>query len=243
MMKSDNFRHFPYKHPTFGTKYKQKTKSAWEGSVYYWWWQYLRRNQDYLETCANDGRGKLEATYKEFGDVRSDDFKAWWSGGGRGGRLFANPRAEDSIRVLGPNETALGCDEVLTVSIPLNLPRKMIEQRLKKLLDAHHTGKRGYQLAKKSTARFRVHGQPNVPALAQGLLVYDAVTKAVGVSPKTPHWKIATDLKIVPLEQRVLAKDTDAEKMDKKRILTITVSRYMRRVRESIRRAGQGVFP
>lgn len=63
-----------------------------------------------------------------------------------------------------------------------------------------------------------------MPALAQGLLVYDAVTKAAGSSPKTPHWKIATDLKIVPLEQRVLAKDTDAEKTDKKRILTITVT-------------------
>lgn len=85
--------------------------------------------------------------------------------------------------------------------------------------------------------------QPNVPALAQGLLVYDAVTKAAGISPKTPHWKIATDLKIVPLEQRVLAKDTDAEKTDKKRILTITVSRYVRRVQESIQRAGEGVFP
>ena len=243
MKKSDNFRHFPYKHPTFGTKNKPKAKSAWEGSVYYWWWQYLRRNQDYLETCANDGRGKLEETYNEFGDVRADDFKAWWSEGGRGVHLFAEPRAEDSIRVLEPNEAALGVDEALTVSIPMNLPRKAIEQRLRQLLDVHHTGKRGHQLAKKSKARFRVKGQPNVPALRQGLMVYDAVMKAEGVLPKTPHWKIATDLKIVPLQQRVLAGDTDAEKLDKKRILTATVSRYLRRVQESIHRAGEGMFP
>jgi hypothetical protein len=36
----------------------------------------LRRNQHYLEISANDGYDKLEAIYKEFGDVRSDDFKA-----------------------------------------------------------------------------------------------------------------------------------------------------------------------
>lgn len=211
--------------------------------MYYWWWQYLRRNQDYLETCANDGRGKLETTYTEFGDVRADDFKAWWSEGGRGGHLFAEPRAEDSIRVLEPNEAALGRVEALTVSIPMNLPRKTIEQRLKHLLDTHHTGKRGHQLAKKSKARFRVQGQPNVPALRQGLMVYDAVVAAGKTLPKTPHWKIATDLKIVPLAQRVLAGDTDAEKLDKKRILTITVSRYLKRVQASIQRAGKGMFP
>ena len=146
--------------------------------MYYWWWQYLRRNQDYLETCANDGRGKLDATYREFGDVRADDFKAWWSEGGRGGHLFAEPRAEDSIRVLEPYEEALDSDEALTVSIPMNLPRKTIEQRLKHLLDTHHTGKRGHQLAKRSKARFRFEGQPNVPALRQGLMVYDAVVAA-----------------------------------------------------------------
>jgi hypothetical protein len=60
--------------------------------------------------------------------------------------------------VLGLNEAALGSEEALTVSIPLNLPRKMIEQRLKQLLDTHHTGEREHQLAKKSTARFRIHG-------------------------------------------------------------------------------------
>jgi hypothetical protein len=59
--------------------------------------------------------------------------------------------------VLGLNEAALGSEEALTVSIPLNLPRKMIEQRLKQLLDTH-TGEREHQLAKKSTARFRILG-------------------------------------------------------------------------------------
>lgn len=54
--------------------------------------------------------------------------------------------------MLGLNEAALGSEEALTVSIPLNLLREMIEQRLKQLLDTHHTGEREHQLAKKSTA-------------------------------------------------------------------------------------------
>jgi hypothetical protein len=239
MRYSPNTRHFPYKHPTFGTRARPKGKSAWEASVYYWWWAYLKRNADYLTTCASNGHGKCVELYQEFGDVRSDDFKAWWTERGRGVHLFAEPRAEDSIRVLEAGEAALDQSEALTLSLPLYLPKKALEARIKVLLAVHHKGKRGHQLAKKSRARFQVQGQPNVPALRLGLAIYDAKI----ASPYMPLWKIGDLMPGVLRTQKLKAGDDREDLLLKKRALAATVSRYLRRVETSIQRAGSGLFP
>lgn len=112
-------RHFPYQHPTFGTAKRPKPAFAWEGSVYYWWWAYLKRNKEYLACCENGGSGRLSEHYKDFGDVRGDSFKAWWSEDDRGARLFAEPMAEDSVRVLEKGERAASRSKALTLSLPL----------------------------------------------------------------------------------------------------------------------------
>ena len=239
MKTSPTQRHFPYKHPSFGTQTRPKPESAWMGTVYYWWWAYLKRNVDYLETCSNNGVGTCATAYNDFGDVRGDDFKAWWSQGGRGLHLFAEPRAEDSMRLLETDEKALSREEALTVSIPLYLPRKLIERRFKQLLDAHHTGKRGRQLAKRSKARYRIQGQPNVPALRLGLQIYDYKQS----NPHLALWEIGNAIPGVLRVQKINVGDGREDLLLKKRALAATVSRYLRRVHESVQGAGLGVFP
>jgi hypothetical protein len=214
--RSPAVRHFAYRHPTFGTKTRPKAKSAWESSVYYWWWSYLKRNKDYLACCDAGGTGALASLYEDFGDVRGDDFKAWWSEDGRGVRLFAEPRAEDTVRVLQTDEQAANASEVVTLSLPLYLPKKFLLKRCRELLGALHTGKRGKQQAKLSKAKYRIKGQPNIPALRQALMVYDAIKEAEGIKPKKPYWKIAMDLRIVEKEMRIQPSDTAAESADKK---------------------------
>ena len=64
----------PY--PTFGTAKNRKSEAFQKKSPYYWWWAYLKRNQDYLECCANGGEGRLAHLYKDFGDVRDKEFES-----------------------------------------------------------------------------------------------------------------------------------------------------------------------
>lgn len=64
-----------------------------EKSLYYWWFEYLRRSKKYHTACANTGKG-MKTLYKDFGDVFSMDFWKWWFeldqfGTHRGARLFA----------------------------------------------------------------------------------------------------------------------------------------------------------
>jgi hypothetical protein len=232
-------RHFQYKHPTFGTKSNPKPKSAWEGTVYYWWWMYLKRNQEYLMCCKSYGKGKLANLYKDFGDVRGDDFKKWWIEGGRGAHLFAEPQAEDSIRVLEIGQEALDKSEAFTLSIPLYLPKKTILRRFKELLDERHQGKRGHQLAKRSKARYQVKGQPNIPAIKQALEVYD-FKKA---HPKMKLWEIGNAIPRLQLSNKLKTSDTASERADKRNVLAATVSRYLKRAEESIKNTSTGAFP
>ena len=81
--------------------------------------------------------------------------------------MFAEPRAEDVVRVLAEGEAALPVDEALTVSFPLNLPKHLLERRFKALLAEHHKGQRGKQYAKMSKTKYE--GSQDIPALELGL--------------------------------------------------------------------------
>ena len=240
-------RHFPYKSPRFGTKNKPAPKSAWQNTVYYWWWAYLKRNADYIACCESAGKGKLASLYADFGDVRGEDFKAWWTfkvdGEDRGAYLFAEPSVESSVKVLKEGEKAASEAEVLTLSLPLNFPKRFLERRFKTLLSEVHKGKRGVQLARSSKAKYRFEGQPNIPALKQGLMVYDALKELEGVKPKKPQWQIAQELRIVPKSMWINKGDTTAEIVDKKNVLTAMVGRYKKRVSQAIFKTTNGIFP
>lgn len=242
-MSSNKFqRHFPYQHPTFGTAKRPKPSFAWEDSVYYWWWAYLKRNKEYLACCENEGRGALSAHYKDFGDVRGDDFKAWWSDNGRGARLFAEPRVEDTVRVLEEGEKAASRLQVLTVSLPLNLPKKFLLQRCRELLAESRKGGRGKQFARDSDATYKVTGQPNIAALKRGLMVYDTIEASKGVKPKKPYWKIATELNLIDDADKVLPNDSLLVAENKRNVMKAIVGRLKKRAETLIHQSATKTF-
>lgn len=231
-------RHFPYKHPTFGTRRNPKSKSAIESSPYYWWWAYLRCNEEYLKVCANGGKGKLAALYKDFGDVRGDDFKAWWTDGERGSRLFAEPVA-DSVRVLNEGERAASSKKAITLHLPKNLPKRHLEQRVRALLAKHHPGRRGVVAARNANGIYRVSKQPNVPALKQGLEVWIYKKN----HPDKKLWEIAAAFPKIMRAQQIRKSDHKHLVREKRIALASAISRMLARTEKSIRETSQGSFP
>lgn len=235
-------RHFAYKHPTFGTAKRPKPASAWKSSVYYWWWACLKRNKKYLACCESGGKGNHSELYKDFGDVRGDDFQAWWTEGERGARLFAEPSAEITVRVLKEGEKAPSTNKTLTVSLPLNLPQKFLLQRCRDLLAEVAEGRRGKLHARESDAAYRVTGQPNVEALEKMLKVYDTLEAAKSPQKKIPHWKLAMDFDLVEDAKKVLPKDDKYEAERKRNVLKATVGRIKRRAQELIEQSASRFF-
>lgn len=230
-------RHFPYKHPTFGTVKNPKGERSWKSSVYYWWWAYLKRNTQYLECCEAGGKGKLSALYQDFGDVRDDDFKKWWSEGDRGAKLFAES-PEESVRLIKVGELVTSEEGRLTIVFPLSLPKRFLEKRFKEMLKEEHLGERGKQLARKSELKYRITGQPNVPSLEKGLKAYD-LRKA---NPKMPLWEIGNAVPNLLRTQKIKAGEDREVLLNKKREMTIAVNRYLKRVNQYIQKTSLGKF-
>jgi hypothetical protein len=77
---------FPSAPPPFaGAPYRPRPLTSpfagaerWKCSVYYFWWEYLRRHTGYRTTCENGGNGNFANLYKDFGDIHSSDFPTWW---------------------------------------------------------------------------------------------------------------------------------------------------------------------
>ena len=197
-----------------------------------------------MECCKSGGKGELAALFAKFGDVRGDDFRAWWKepveGVERGAYLFAEP-VTNSIRLLDEGEKAPPRAEALTLTLPLNLPKKLLEQRFSEFLITYHKGKRGVQLAKSSNAICRIKGQPNVPALALGLKVYELRRSA----PDMALWEIGNRVPGVLRAQKLKITDLPQDAVMKKKALAATVSRFLKVVQARIDRTieGEGIFP
>lgn len=80
------YRNFPYAPPNYpGAPYRARLPQPpydgaeeWKCSVYYYWWEYLRRHEGYRATCLADGQGEHEELYRWFGNVHEGDFHDWW---------------------------------------------------------------------------------------------------------------------------------------------------------------------
>lgn len=233
--KTQTPRHFAYKHPLFGTKSRPKDGS---NSVYYYWWAFLKRSKSYIACCESGGKGKLSKLYADFGDIRENDFKKWWSDSEKGVHLFAEPK-NDTVTVLKNGERVADSLGTLTLSLPLNLPKKLLLQRCKALLAEVHPGKQGRLLARLSEARYRVKGQPNIEGLRTTLRVYDFRV----AHPELALWEIGNQLPRFMLSQRVLSSDTPATAKDKKNALAAAVGRYLKKADLMIASTERGSFP
>jgi hypothetical protein len=177
--------------------------------------------------------------YDDFGDVRSEDFKKWWSEGSRGFRLFAEPKAEDSFRQVTQSNELILNEATLVVSMPLALPKRFLLRAMKELLRSAHPGRRGMQAAKRSRAKFRVSGQPNLAALETALRVWDYRKE----NPTLPLWRIGQNLAKFQDAQKIAQGDSNAIQVAKKNVLAATVSRYIRRAQRTIAATEIGRFP
>jgi hypothetical protein len=233
-------QHFPYRHPTFGTAKKPKTPSHWKVSVYYWWYEYLKRNEDYRLTCERNGKGKCSAVYQHFGDPSDKTFKEWWTENNRGAFLFAEP-VTPPIWVVPPEMVEQGGfqrENTLILQVPLDLPINFLVKNFREVVSKRHTGKRGKRQNQSSRALYQAKGKIDVAFLEIALMVWDQKR----ADPKKPLWQVSQDLGIGGTN-RLQPSDTTAMITDKKNVLAATASRYYRKATEMIKRTGEGKFP
>jgi len=148
-------------------------------------------NEDYKKTCENGGEGKYAELYADFGDVHKGSFREWWTKNDRGARLFGEPPLPNDVVALTPEEiSALPEDwrtgALLVVAIPLSLRKRLIQQKLSKILARHHKRKRGQRTFKESRALYPIATQFRIHSLKRMLELYDLRQK----EPNLTLWEI-----------------------------------------------------
>ncbi len=240
---------FLAKYPKLGTRKNPAPVSALERSPYYWWYEYLRRNNDYLQCCKAGGDGPLSELYADFGDVR-EDFRVWWGGKrARGAHLFGEQPMPNRMVVLRSrsdwrDEWAKG--SMVTVAFNTNAGTRKLQKYLATLLREQFGRKRGRRAMRtvESSARYPLFANFSVAELKKIVAVYDlaaANSKTTGLRALRT-WQIGEQLRLVRTAMPS-ARDTRAEILDKRRSMSASVCKYKRLAAILIENVGYGEFP
>lgn len=201
-----------------------------------------------MACCERGGKGKLAKLYEDFGDVRSDDFHAWWTTDRRGARLFGEkplPLNLKELKGVGEWSDDWHPENVMVVAVPLNLPKRHLESKFIELLKKRHVGQRGRKKAEDayaSTAQYPLHRNVSVPTLRVQLAVYDAVMeKRRGNTNKTLA-KIGEELKLVA-SAMPKPNDHPRDAEYKRNVMAATVSRHFKAAVRIVANVVKGEFP
>jgi hypothetical protein len=245
-------RYFLAIHPLIGTKHNPAPISQQQRSPYYWWWAYLKRNQQYIKCCERGGKGKYAKLYSDFGDVRGDDFASWWGRGQRRGEdLFSEIGPEIRVKKLDSksdwdDDWAEAEADVMVVAVNMGIGRRRLQRMFANVLQKSHKGKRGRRALGKaaSTAKYSLHRNFSRHNLKTMLLVYDAwiSNSQLPKSQQKPLWAIGEEVKITP-HQITSRNDEQHTIVNKHKVMTATVSRFVNNAKAIIANTAKGEFP
>ncbi len=153
-------------------------------SIYYLWFEYLKRSEKYKKAFANNGKG-MKAIYKDFGNifqyktdangytVVNNFYYKWWEK--RGAELFGIQDTENELRELASYEDVVSLksdiDDYEILLLPKVMPKTEMRKRVGKLIisikEDVDRGKAKYEV---------VSERVDVESLRNCLEVYDLMT-------------------------------------------------------------------
>lgn len=157
-------------------------------SMYYFWWAFLRESEAYIACCENDGNGPLADIYRDFGDVRDEDFMKWWIGGGR--LLFCEP-LEDAVCIVRDLRDEHDPESRVLLSVPKDGDIDRIVAEVKTALGELRSRRRPTN-EPDSRARYKILSTAKLQSLYRELEIY----KLKKAKPTMGNKEIAENLGI-----------------------------------------------
>jgi hypothetical protein len=175
--KSTKSSFFVYAPPLLGVR-KSRRKAPqpadqkserWKWSVFYYWWEYLRRHEGYRQTCKAGGTGQFAKLYADFGDVHSCDFWSWWK---THSHLFSEPEAREAKPFDTSEMREDDQSEFIYIRIPRENPLKLTLRQVTRIVKPKLVKRDSRKIV--TQARYKVATKPLLPSLDMHLRVWDA---------------------------------------------------------------------
>ena len=201
-----------------------------------------------MACCADEGKGQLAALYADFGDVRTDSFKQWWTAGERGAVLLGEKPLPTSVKELhnvSEWDSTWTSDDVMVLVVPLEVGKRRLQGYFAKLLKDRHKGKRGRKALSDSDAsssKYPLHRNVSIHTLRIQLSVYDLVNANNLAVKKRTLAQIGADLRLVDTAMPS-AKDDKSIAALKRNVMAASVSRHYKDAVRIVANTSLGQFP
>jgi len=159
---------------------KRRVKGAWcTESIYYMWFEYLKRSSEYKSACASNGKG-MQKLYRDFGDVYAykgvDGFWEWWTN--RGQYLFCSKPLGDvggffTLGDVAEYKAEVEAEKILLLPIPTQANKVSVTKAVNKLLREVKFTEGNDDKPKYEVENIKV----DVRGLAKALLAYELKQK------------------------------------------------------------------
>lgn len=194
-------------------------------SMYYFWWAFLRENDEYIACCATRGEGPMADLYRDFGDVLVDDFMDWWIARGR--LLFCEP-LEDAVKLFHDIPSEHDSENRVLISVPKDGDIDRITAEIRAAMGEYRLRHRPDDKLRESRARYPIMATAKLQSLYRQLRVYQFKKAHPGIGNKA----VAKELKIG---------DT-LESYNPDSVIA-AVSRYFTDAQKLVTNVGKGRFP
>ena len=212
----------------------------YKASVFYYWWAFLRLNHAYIKTCENNGQGPLAKLYADFGDVRGENFWAWWR---THSHLFSEPPVSEPHTI----DNLAGYKEkphTILIEVPLDKKLLLRLRQVRRILESRMNSTR-YRMSV-SYAQYPVTGKPVVAALDRYLRAWEIKQQY----PRLPYadlynMVIGREVDIqAAMKPKPRSKKNEPDPNYKKNIPNTQMGyRYVRYAEEIISTITRGEFP
>lgn len=155
---------------------RRRVNGVWcSDSIYYLWFEYLKRSEKYKTACANNGKN-MQKLYKDFGNIfeykNVDGFWNWYKQFGEnifGAKTVSNVEAFFSVDDVDAYKTQIENGEILLLAVATVGSKERMKKFANKMIDTVDV-----QQVKKQKAKYEVaNSKVDVKSLKKALLAYD----------------------------------------------------------------------
>lgn len=203
-------------------------------SPYYWWFSFLRLNEEYRAVVKRKGRraGELKELYADFGDVFDLDFKTWWFDHAS---LFGAFSDEWELRIAFYQDELVPFSEyshAVNVTVPLDWDMKTLLRRFEEIIQ-------GRLLHRQPRYELNLRGRPD--AMAKAFRVY--TLRAQHQRADEASWAEIAIAAALPSAAGLRPGDVSRETADQRREATKDAIKYFKRAEEYKTAAASRRFP
>jgi hypothetical protein len=225
----------------------EKAPRSVSDSPFYWWFRFLKLNNDYALAVHGKSRAISQEIITDFGDISNIDFKTWWK---THAYLFAEEQSAYQMTVANKKSdlAPFNHTEVINLVVPLTWSNVGLKRRFAEIINKYDSVQRVSQGLRihESTAKYKIGRRWNTEGFKNAHSIYVQRQKSLieqEVTGKKVMWPDIAIRAKIPLSLDLEESITNRSNVDLRRSLSVIANRHYKNALKFIKDAASFSFP